>query len=778
MAPKASFAEQELKKIIRVIWEGKWIIAISVVISMIPAFVYNKLATPTYQASATMALEQIDDFLPFGSRPTQNIFMRDIYVKNRMVEMKSRSVAKAVADELPADVIEKLLPPSDSLAQNNREEALITRVQGSISVEPVGGSDIFRISAEATDPFVAFTLANQLAHAYIEQYTKSRRESVSGVRKFLEQQLEIYRQRLEAAEFALAAFKEQNEIITLDDQAKELLNRYTSAEVLYNSTHAERVAKERRLEYIGQQIAKEKQGLVPSLTNITSPWTNKLKDQLVDLELQYTELKLQNYSEDHPRMLQLKERINQTKENLTSEALKLAEGEGLVDAFSQIRSYLEESLSLQVEIETYKAREATVSKTIHEYDKLLDDFPSQELQMARLTREKDVNEQTYLLLMQKREEARISEAEKPSGMRIVDEAQMPRAPVKPRKRSNLIIAFLLGGFVGLAVILVKEFFQDSIKTPEELTTTTDWSILASIPSYQSKKLKLSANGNNGTASVFSKEAMSGDKMFKARREIILATSNGSPETEGYHILRTNVQLLLKKDAVGTLLVTSSSPKEGKSTTAINLAVAFATQGLRTLLLDMDIKRPIIHSVFDLPKEPGFVELLRSMRKRKGETNNSPSSVYGNSRAATPAQQAEGSSPISQITFNTDLVFDIIHSVGIPDLFVLPTGSFQNNRIPYFNSEALAKSLGILESLFDCIVIDAPPILLVPEAMLIASLVKNLIFVVDAQSTPKHSLLRSRELLEKISAHVVGAVLNNVDFKKAYGKKYYYYYSQS
>jgi uncharacterized protein involved in exopolysaccharide biosynthesis/Mrp family chromosome partitioning ATPase len=703
--------------------------------------------------------------------------LREVYITNRIEEIKSRSVAEAVVEQLPPTITQKLAAELDSTDINfDGADALVELIngrppkkKGRVKVERIRKSDIVKISFWAKDPEAAYVVTNTLTTQYVNRHIQVRRESAGGIRSFLEEQLGIYREKLKLAEVALKSFKENSQITVLDRQAGELLTRYTQAEVVYNTTRAESSAKEHRRAYLEQKISEEKRELVPSLTNISSPWSQKLKNKLVDLELQYTELQLQNYSSDHPLMAQMREKINQTKNSLTSEAMKLAKGEGLLDAFSHLTSYLEESLRLQIELETIRKKEQAIKNILDRYDDLIKDFPAKELHLARLTRERNVSEQTYLMLIQKREEARLSEAEGRPAIRIVDKAKIPKAPIWPRKRLNIILGILLGGFLGIGTVIFAESMQDTIESKEDVETETGWSVVATIPKFRNgkkdpernniKRLAQPVGGNGGNS-----EGNNTKKMIAAPSSITL-------EAEVYGMLARNIQLLLQKENTGLILITSSSPQEGKSTTAVNLAITLANMGQNTLLVDMDFRRPIIHKVFDIPMRPGAMDLLLQLQSFDGELNGKKQITK---QTADDSKSSAKPKNIGHLSTVED-IFDAIQPTTVKSLNVLPSGPSNDGDPTHLSSGHISIAFDLFRRLFDSVVVDGPPLLMVSEANIMASLADGVIYVSECGYTPKKAVQQSQKVLEIAKANVVGSVLNKIDLTRTYGKRGHYYY---
>ena len=758
---------------IRKIWRKKFIVLIVLLITLVPILIYNELADSKYSASSTLILEQINDLPSITQSKTMEYMLREVYLSNRIQEIKSRSLVKTLVKKLPQNIIDRLAVELDTTDIHfDQVNSLVTLIHGTpskkgrIKVERVRKSDIINISFWSKDPEATYFVTNMLANLYVEQHMQIRREGASGIRIFLEEQLGIYREKLMRAEISLKNYKENNKITVLDKQAEEILNRYTEAEVLYNSTKAESGAKERRLAYIDQKISEEKQELVPSLTNISSPWAIQLKGKLVELELQHTELQLQNYSADHPRMLKIRERINQTKASLTSEAMKLAQGKGILDVFSHIKSYMEESLKLQVDLQSIEKKELVIKNILETYDNSLQNFPRKEIRLAQLNREKNVSEQTFLLLTHKREEARLSEIENKPIIRIIDEAEKPTMPIWPRKRLNILLGIMLGGLLGVALIFLSEYYQETIETTDDIEVSTDWSVIATIPKFRNSWKKLIKDDINRIDLVENTNL----ELNLNQTKKMNSASSISFEGEAYRMMTRNLQLLVQKEQTGVILVTSSSPQEGKSTTAINLAITLANMGQNTLLVDMDFRKPVIHKVFDIAMKPGAIDLLLHIQSLNGNLARKRQDIKQLPHNKTTIKAVS----LTKLSSLED-IFDTIQSPNVENLQIMPSGNFEKIKHTHFSSSVIGFAFKLIKRFFDSVIIDSPPLLMVSEARIMASQSDGVIYVLESGGTTKKAATQAHKILKIARANILGSVLNKMSPTKIYGKKEHYYY---
>ena len=688
---------------------------------IIATILFNQISPKVYEAETTIVFEETREAIPTFDF-SQAISTKS-FIQNQIEEIKSRTLSEEVTGTLSDEVI-KTFKISDKLPEGyTKEEIIAQNIRENISVTPTRNSDVIKIKVRSRNPLSATMIANAITRVLKERCLKVKREEVSSMRVFIEGQLGLFEDQLQSAEFTLKEFKERTRVTLLDDESKEILKRITEAEVLYNQACSDRKSAEHRLNYIQKRLAEQKSVLVPSITEVATPWARKLKQKLVDMEVQYTTLKIQDYSESHPQVVKLKDQIAQTKETLETEMLKIVKGERIIDPLSELQDLLQETISLEINLETYKARENALHKTVNVYNKKLQSLPEKEYELSQLVRDKEVSDKIYAMLLEKHEEARITEAGKVSSIRVIDPAKLPKFPIKPKKKLNLAIGVIIGLMLGIGLVVFLEYLDTSIKTIEDVERDINLAVLGSIPIIREKsKLK-------GEASPISSH---------------LATNLPlkSHAMEAYRSLRTNIQFTDPDKPLDTILFTSAGPGEGKTLTVSNLGIVLALSGVKTLLIDCDLRRPVLHKLFQEDKEPGVVNVL--------------------------AGQSDAQS--------------VIHKTKIDNLHIITCGAIPPNPAEMLGSHRMKELLSELKKKFDIILLDSPPVIAVTDPVVLGSEVDGVVLVIKSGSTSSDAVLRAKSLLENVQARIVGAVLNNVWVEGLYGRygyyhHYHHYYTQ-
>ena len=691
----------------------KWLLMLCLCGVLAPIVYYNQTTAPVYEAETSIVFEEAREVMP--AFDFSGAISRKSFITNQIEEIKSRTLSEEVAIALPLTVTEQFNIPNPLPPGFTREKLVARRIRKKISAEPVRDADIIKVKVQATDPVSAASIANTVSDVLKKRRLKVKREEISGVREFIKAQLKIVGEQLLNAEQALKDYKEENKVTYLDQESKEILRRMTEAEVLYNQAKADRQQTDQRLSYVHRKIAEQRQAIVPSITDITSPWAQQLKQQLVDLEVQHTTLLVQDYAEDHPQVAKLKEQIEHTRRCLSEEMLKIAEGQNIIEPLSQIEDFLKESVSLGVDFHTYRARESALRKIVDGYDKKLQALPEKELQLAQLTRAREVNNKTYMMLLEKGEEARITEAAKISDIRVIDPAEPPELPVKPKKTLNLILGIIVGLTVGVGLAFFTESLDTSLKTGEDVERATGLPTLGLIPTIKEK-------------GRFKDET--------ARLAAHLVSSHGpkSAAAEAYRSLRTNMQFTGPDKSLETLLITSAGPKEGKTLTVANLGITAAQFGAKTLLIDSDLRRPMLHRLFGISKEPGLTDVL--------------------------IESAE--------------LHATIHQTEVQNLWVLTCGTLPPDPAELLASQKMKQLLLQLRGEFHTIILDSPPVIAVTDAVVLGTEVDGVAMVIRSGEASEDGVLRAKTLLENVNAKIFGAILNNVHVENLYGRYGYYY----
>ncbi|MCX7797371.1 MAG: polysaccharide biosynthesis tyrosine autokinase [Melioribacter sp.] len=659
----------------------------------------------------------IPEFQDFGS---------DRFIANEIEILKSYKLRDKVAQALIDSFKFTSNKNNFKLILDNQEknkipillpkEEIIDLLESKVSIDQKRGLDIVEINAESPSPKEAALIANCYAIAYKELNLEYNREQLTSIRKFLAQQRDEKLAELSQVEEALRNYQEQKGIVQLPEQAKALIEQTTDFESKMNATKIDLTIAEKTLNQYKAELAKKDPNINDYIESFaTEPYIKNLQLQIADLMTQKD--RALSTSKDAQRKNQMiKEfdaKINELREKLNSQLAVYRAGilAASPDEIKELtKKVLEEEVKYQALLASYKK----LSEIVGEYDKRLSKLPTSSIDLARLTREQSAYEKLYLQIEEKYQEAIINEQSVPGNVLIVDPGLVPIKPSKPNRPLIIMVGLFLGIGFGIAFAFIRNHFDNTVKTPEDLQNR-NINILSWIPRIEGL--------NNSNKEL----------------EFIVAKKPDASASEAYKVLRTRIRFSkIDKESLKTILVTSSRTLEGKTTTSVNLAGSFALANFKTLILDADLRKPRVHSVFNEKRFPGFTDYF-----------------------------------FGQVTYD-----QILRKTGVNNLYYISAGTIPPNPSEILGSSQMESFLEKLKNEFDYIIIDSAPLIAVTDSEILAQLVDGTILVVSANDTEIDLMERSVDLLRRDNLNFLGVVLNNFIYRSGYGSyyKYYYYYS--
>lgn len=356
-----------------------------------------------------------------------------------------------------------------------------------------------------------------------------------------------------------------------------------------------------------------------------------------------------------------------------------------------------------------------------------------------------INEEAYIMLNKKYKEALITEAEKIELVSIVNPAIEPTSPMGPGRRLNMIVGGIVGLLLGFAFAFIRENLDTSIGRIEEVESYLKTPVLGIIPHITAGEEKRRFLGSRALHGA--------EKVSLLRKQLVAHFHPKSSVAEAYRSLQTNTEFARLTKKGNTLLFTSTGPQEGKTITAANYAVALAQTNKRVLLIEADLRRPLIHKIFGLKKEPGLTEVLLGSLSWE-----------------------EAVRKMTDIIMGEMGLEEILKTPGMENLTVLTSGALPPNPVEVLNSPEMTNLIEELKTRFDILVFDCPPVLPVADALILGSKAEGTILVYRAGRTGRGALRRTKTLLEGAKANLLGLVLNDIKATEIEpGSPYYYYY---
>lgn len=682
-----------------VIFTKRWIVISIFLITLGATIIYTFSTPKVYKATATVMMEPGSIAgSPFrGSR----FYYPVVNIRNYCEILNSKAVAERAVDKLKEAGFKFSF-------LNNPEPAetlLLLR-----SIKPIMDSDIIKIDGIGGSPEKAVAIANAIVDAFMEEQLFSIRKGIAERREFLEAQIPRVQSDLEEAERKIKKFKERNKIVSLPDEITELVGELAEFDGLYNESGATYESLQNRLNFLKNQLAEQNLVLVDEIAKVSSPYILELRKQLTFLETNYSLYLIQGLLENDPKLMDLKESIERTKAKLIEETKKIVNKQiPSLDPLSFSRELVDKILELEVEVSAQEAEKDAFFKIKRNYEKKLYSLPASEFELAQLERGKKVSAIAYELLMKSYEETQVSEAGTVSNVRVVDRAGTSKVPIKPKKKLNLMLGTIFGIILGIGGAFVADYVGASIKTPKDIKIHVNLPVFGAMP--------------------------------KVSKPNLMEHSRNSPIAEAYRTIRTNIGFANPDCPAKTILVTSSVPREGKSTIASNLGIIMAHLDKKVLLVDADLRKSVLAKVFGVEKDKGITDIL-----------------------------------VKKVDWSS-----VINSTKIENLDLLASGKIPPNPSELLGSQRMDALIKELQKNFDYIIFDAPPVVSVTDAVILSSKLDGVLLVVEANRTNKLALSHAKENLMRVNAKILGVILNKVPSGYApYGyphyRSYYRYYT--
>jgi capsular exopolysaccharide synthesis family protein len=586
---------------VRTIYKHRWIALTAFAVLFLGMAIHTFSATPIYQGRVQLLIEPLTpNVVTFKEVIEQNDNNYDYYPTQYAI-LKSRALARRTIEALKlwdhpefgggrapapkpfslAGTVRGALsgavgwvsglfsaapaPVSapGAAGETSRQSRIIDAFLGRLSVSPVKNSRLVDVAFSSLDPGIAATVANTLARQYIEQNLEYRFLSTKEASDWLGQQLAVERKKLEDSELALQLYREKGDAVALEDRQNIVVQRLADLNSAYTKARTDRFEKAALYNQL-KGLENDRTALDTFPAILSNAFIQQLKSQLADLQRQQAQMD-DRLGEKHPDMIKQISAIQSTEAKLSAEISKVVQSvrNEFLSAQAQERS-LAEALNAQ------KADALSLNRTGIEY--------------GVLRREAESNKQMYETLMQRAKETGISGELKTSNIRVVDQAEVPRAPISPNKSRDLLLGFLGGIIAGVGLALFVGSLDNNVKNPDEIKQHLGLSFLGLVPAISEREL---VDG----------------------RSPLLVDALPQNFAEAFRGIRTNVMFSSAGEGPRSVVVTSTQPFEGKTIVAANLALSLAQTGQRVLLIDADMRKPRQHDLMNVKQDPGLSSLL-------------------------------------------------------------------------------------------------------------------------------------------------------------------------
>ena len=614
-------------------------------------------------------------------------------------------------------------PYSDAIG-----EKFSQNVMNGISIKRRSATGVLEITFQSVFADEARRISDGIAQVYKNLEKTIGNEDATLRVEFMDDLVKQQEDKLLIAEDSLKQFKIENSFYSSDGEASSVARQISALENDIYNTRSELNMRRERISFLNSKLSAEEKNFATKISTDINAQMIVLRKEINQLESQ----SIQNamiYGENHSAVIEIQKRVSIMKEKLDEKVQQLiAQGITSQDPLAERQKIISDILSLDAEIFGFLQKEQQTENLISLYQNKLLTLPDKQLKMASLMRDVNVLSQNYTMLRQKLEEAKIELASQSGRVQLLDSARRPSRPISPNHRSDILQGLIFSLAISFGIIFLIEFLDNSIRSINDIENLK-MSVLGVIPA-------ISGSTNavvNYRAKLFGKQNQISNKNIT--RRLITREDPRSPISEAYRSLRTNMIYNDVDLKIKSILVSSAGPGEGKTTTVANMAITYANLGKKTLLVDTDLRRPVVHKIFDLKKEPGITNFLAG----------------------------------TQEDFSS-----LIKSTSIENLFVVTSGVIPPNPSELLGSSKMENLINELENEWDIILFDSPPLVAVTDATMVSKAIDKIIIVVKMGQTEKKAFEHTIKSLENVHAPVAGVVLNAVTKSNSYGSYYYYY----
>jgi len=667
-----------------------WVIAAVTAASFLGAALYTFRAVPLYRGSTRILIEQ--------SLP-RVLESQDVYQLGDPYDFYQTQYRLLESRRIAGRVVERLGLWEDAGLKASADP--VAAFMGRVRIQPVQNSRLVDIEVDHPDPAKAAAWADAIAAEYIADTLERRQKSERDALAELTKEVEPLRKRLEERERAVQAFREERGLVSINERQSLLERRLEELSSAATAAEKERRDLEATIERVSGLLKSEDPAALFALPRIqSSPLGQKIQEDQVRLQQEREDL-TKTYKERHPKLLAIDSKLAGLAASLRREAERIVEG---------TRSAYEEA----------RAREQKGRDALDEAkaEKVL--FDRDLIALNQLQREAEATRTLYENLLKRIQETKVTSSMELTNVTVVDKAQVPDAPVSPRRMLNLMLGLLGGLAAGVAAAFLVEQVDNSVDSPEKLERVLGATLLGVVPRV----------GMNGAAEGEGRKgrdagggaAGAGDGVSP---ELVCFRDARSQASEAYRAIRTAVQFAGSAGRpVRALAIVSTVPREGKTMTAVNLAVTMAQAGHRVLTIDADLRKPRLHKVLC----PGH-----------------PAPDRG----------------LSNVLIGEASLQDVARETPIPGLWCIPAGPIPPNPSELLGSPRMAELLRSALEGFDRVVVDSPPVGAVTDACVIAPHLDGVVQVVGFGTTTRHDARMGKDRLVSLGARYLGAILNNV-----------------
>ncbi len=722
----------QLREWVQILWGGKWIILGVIIITMVAAAAYTHSIPTRYRTSSLLMVDRNGEssaLSGLGRSRSSSFLQQDQSLQNELLILRqSRTIANRVADRLlQMDTHPETGTPLQVLRddEGNRISSVQVagRVKNTVNARPSGeNTKGLYISAQTRHPREASLIVNVYAEEYIQRTREKSRADLKASRTFLQEQADTLRTEVQAAERRLQEYMSREQAVSLDQETGRIVNRISDLESKKAELQIELDMKQASIESLKEELDQVQSKLADRVSSTLRERLTRLQKEKAELESQIQAVKRRNAelspgSREYRELQRLQARTAQIEQKTDSLANQYVEeslsaggvggesgGEAGVSYLADQRRTLTQK---QIERNGLQARLDVIRERLRENRQSLQEIPSKSIRMAQLQRERRSTEKVYNFIQEKLQEARLAEQSQLGYAEVIRPAG-PGRPIRPDMKKNLFLALFLGAGLGGGLVILGEQLDTRIHQPADLREYGH-NVLGVVPSM----------------TPLIEDEFGGDDLVEidgrpVRTTLAMLVSPMSAAAEAYRRIRTNLRFTRPDTPLTSIVISSAEKGAGKTTTCLNLALSMASAGKDVIVIDADLRRPWVHELLDLSREPGLSQAL-----------------YESERTDAP------------------------FSTAIDNLSVIPAGEPVPNPAELLGSNRMQSLLSRLESEYDYVFVDTPPALLFSDMLGLTPHCDGSILVARSGETDGNAFDHTTERVREVEGDLIGVVLNQV-----------------
>jgi len=586
------------------------------------------------------------------------------------------------------------------LSEEERVALGASRVLGATSLSLTKDSRVVVIDATGNDPEVIAALANSYAEAYISYTAELQTGGLNQMVTWFDGYVTTKREELDGAQRKLHTFKRNNNILSISYESRQSLTgeNMSSINQQLNEVKSKLAREESLLSQLGE-MKRRKEDMRVIAEIVSAAGLKGAIEREALLRERLAQLRGRGYLENHRDVLAASKELEAVEATITNEIDRLEQG-----IENRVGTYKRERTRLKRELDALKSEAFELDGLGVEYSQLRDSAENLK--------------ELYRTVLKRSEELDINSMYENKSVQLLERANAPRRPISPNLPLNLIAGFILGIALGVAFIIAIDTLDTTVRSQSDVSRYTSRPILGTLPSVDSSIIKNVANAEGG-----------------APLDKLTHIAPKSSFAEGIKTLRTNLMFMSPDNPPKFLLVTSPGPSEGKTMMSINMAIAMAQSGLKTIVIDSDMRRPRIHKAFGGRNKKGISSILT------------------------------GDMPLAEAVLETE----------VENLEVLTCGPIPPNPSELLHTTRFQRLLDELDERYDRVIFDSPPLGAVSDGLVLSHSVDAVLLILKFGQTRRETLRRAIEQLVTVGAPFMGCVLNDINASVGgYGYSYYYY----